>query len=207
MGFANASCSFTRFRILDNIPDELWLEIPDRLKKHAFQDIDATTEMQAQGWVSYDNMLDVAWSSGPPQRANFLVFSLRYDVRRIPAGVIKKHLMLALNLEMQKLREQNKQFIARERKKEIKEQVLLRLRQHFLPVPGEFNVLWNTEKNEVWFASTQGKMLDMFMELFLQTFGLHLEPLSPYGLAMNLLDETQIAALDSIEPTIFTTQS
>lgn len=207
MGFANASCSFTRFRILDNVPSELWLEIADRLKKFAFQDIDATAEMQAHGWVAYDDLLDTEWKSAPPQRANFLVFSLRYDVRRIPAGVIKKHLLLALKQEMESLRQQNKQFIARERKKEIKEQVLLRLRQRFLPVPSEFNVLWNTEKNEIWFASTQGKMLDMFIELFLQTFELHLEPLTPYSLATNFLSESQAAMLDIIEPTIFAIQS
>lgn len=203
MGFANASCSFTRFRILDTIPQNLWNEIPERLKKFAFQDIDATTEVQAHGWVAIDDLLDTQWESAPPQKANYIVFSLRFDIRRIPAGVIKKHLQLALKQEMQTIQQQNKQFIARERKKEIKEQVLLRLRQRFLPVPGEFNVLWNTENNEVWFASTQAKMLDLFQELFLQTFELHLEILTPYSLATSLLDEQQTGLLDIVVPTDF----
>lgn len=203
MGFANASCSFTRFRILDTIPQNLWNEIPERLKKFAFQDIDATTEVQAHGWVAIDDLLDTQWESAPPQKANYIVFSLRFDIRRIPAGVIKKHLQLALKQEMQTIQQQNKQFIARERKKEIKEQVLLRLRQRFLPVPGEFNVLWNTENNEVWFASTQAKMLDLFQELFLQTFDLHLEILTPYSLATSLLDEQQTGLLDIVVPTDF----
>ena len=203
MGFANASCSFTRFRILDTIPQNLWNEIPERLKKFAFQDIDATTEVQAHGWVAIDDLLDTQWESAPPQKANYIVFSLRFDIRRIPAGVIKKHLQLALKQEMQTIQQQNKQFIARERKKEIKEQVLLRLRQRFLPVPGEFIVLWNTENNEVWFASTQAKMLDLFQELFLQTFDLHLEILTPYSLATSLLDEQQTGLLDIVVPTDF----
>lgn len=208
MGFANASCSFTRFQILDPIPDRLWDEVPDRLKKFAFQDIDNTSEMQAHGWVAYEDFLDSEWKSAPPQKAiNYFVFSLRFDMRRIPAGVIKKHLMIALRQEMEKIRLQNKQFIARERKKEIKEQVLLSLRQRFLPVPSEFNVLWNTEKNEIWFASIQAKMIDLFQELFLQTFDLHLEPLTPYSLASHMLDESLVNVLDSIEPTIFTSHS
>lgn len=208
MGFINASCSFTRFRILDPVPSELWEEIPDRLKKFSFQDIDNTAEMQAHGWVAFEDMLDSEWKSAAPQKAlNYYVFSLRFDIRRIPAGVIKKHLMLALKQEMEKIRMQNKQFIARERKKEIKEQVLLNLRQRFLPVPSEFNVLWNTEKNEIWFASIQAKMIDLFQELFLQTFDLHLEPLTPYCLASRMLDENRVHVLDTIEPTIFTSHS
>ena len=40
MGFANSTCSFTRFRILDPVSSELWQQIPDKLKQFAFRDID-----------------------------------------------------------------------------------------------------------------------------------------------------------------------
>ena len=99
--------------------------------------------------------------------------------------------------------QQGKNYIARERKKELKEQVLLRLRSRFLPVPGEFNVLWATDKNEVWFASTQNKMIDLFLEEFLKTFELHLEQLTPYNLAVSMLDEESLIHLDKLEPTQF----
>ena len=88
-------------------------------------------------------------------------------------------------------------------KKELKEQVLLRLRSRFLPVPGEFNVLWASDKNEVWFASTQNKMIDLFMEEFLKSFELHLEQLTPYNLAVSMLDEESLIRLDKLEPTQF----
>lgn len=203
MGFANSTCSFSRFRILDPVPAELWPHVPDKLKQFAFRDIDEIPEMQSQGWTSFEDMLDTDWAAAPPQKGAYLVFSLRLDTRRIPAGVVKKHLALALRQEKERMREQNKTFISRERKKELKEQVLLRLRQRFLPVPGEFNVLWATDKNEVWFASTQGKMIDMFLEEFLKTFGLHLEPLTPYNLAASLLDEESLIRLDQLEATQF----
>ena len=60
MGFANSSCSFTRFRILDPVPDALWPQIPDKLKQFAFRDIDDIPEMEAHGWVNFDDMLDTA---------------------------------------------------------------------------------------------------------------------------------------------------
>lgn len=203
MGFANSACSFTRFRILDPVPTELWTQIPDRLKQFAFRDIDDIPEMQALGWVCFEDMLDSDWAAAPPEKGAYIVFSLRLDMRRIPAGVIKKHLALALREEKNRMREQGKNFISRERKKELKEQVLLRLRQRFLPVPGEFNVLWATDKNEVWFASTQNKMIDLFMEEFLKTFELHLEQLTPYNLAAAMLDEDSLIRLDQLEATQF----
>ena len=58
MGFCNASCSFTRFRIIDPIPSELWTQIPDKLRQFAFRDIDDLPEMQAYGWVCFEDMLD-----------------------------------------------------------------------------------------------------------------------------------------------------
>ena len=203
MGFMNSACSFTRFRILDPVPQHLWAEIPERLKKYAFQDIDDMSEMQSSGWVCFDDMLDADWMTAPPEKGAYIVFSLRMDTRRIPAGVIKKHLSIAIRKEMETLRAQNKTFISRERKKELKEQVLLRLVQRFLPVPGEFNALWATDRNEVWFASTQMKMIDLFMEKFLTTFDLHLEQMTPYSLALTMLGEESQEALDRLEETQF----
>lgn len=203
MGFASSTCSFTRFRILDPVPGTLWPQIPDKLKQFAFRDIDDLPEMQSQGWVSFEDMLDAEWAAAPPQKGACIVFSLRLDMRRIPAGVVKKHLALTLRQEKEHMREQNKTFISRERKKELKEQVMLRLRQRFLPVPGEFNVLWATDKNEVWFASTQNKMIDLFMKEFLKTFELHLEQLTPYILAASMLDEESLIRLDQLEATQF----
>ncbi len=204
MGFSNSTCSFSRFRILDPVPDILWTQIADRLKQYAFHDIDNIPELEAHGWVSFEDMLDVEWLGGPPQKGSYIVFSLRQDLRRIPAGVIKKQLALAIKEEKQRMSDQGKKFISRERKKELKEQVLLRLRSRFLPVPGEFNVVWATDRNEVWFASTQDKMIDLFIEQFLLTFELHLEPLTPYNLAASLVNDEDLERLDKLEATQFT---
>ena len=203
MGFINNSCSFSRFRIIDPVPDSLIADLGQRLIKYAFQDIEDIPEMQAFGWVSYEDMLDSRWESAPPFKGEFAVFSLRLDTRRIPAGVIKKHLALAIRAEKERLAGQNQKFISRERKKELREQVLLALRQRFLPVPAEFNVIWNLQSHEVWFASTQAKMIDLFMEYFLNSFELHLEQLTPYNLACALLDEADLEKLDKIQATDF----
>lgn len=203
MGFINNSCSFTRFRIIDAVPDSLIADLPQRLIKYAFQDIEDLPEMQAFGWVSYEDMLDSHWETASPFKGEYVVFSLRLDTRRIPAGVIKKHLALAIRAEKERLAQHSQKFISRERKKELREQVLLALRQRFLPIPAEFNVIWNLQTHEVWFASIQGKMIDLFMEYFLNSFELHLEQLTPYNLASELLGEEEQEKLDKIQATDF----
>ena len=187
MGFLGSSCSFTRFRVIDPVPDELWAEIPQLLKKGAILDIDETTDSQADGWVSFDDYLDTNWQAGPPQKGAYMAFSLRLDIRRIPAGVVRKYLDLALKREKAENEKNGKKFISRERRKELKEQVQLSLRRRFLPVPGEFNVIWNTANNEIWFASTQEKMIELFVQRFLDTFKLHIEQLTPPDLALSIL--------------------
>ena len=205
MGFLGSSCSFTRFRVIDPVPDGLWAEIPQLLKNGAFLDIDETTDSQADGWVSFDDYLDTTWQAGPPQKGAYMAFSLRVDTRRIPAGVLRKHLVLALKREKAENEKNGKKFISRERRKELKELVQLSLRRRFLPVPGEFNVIWNTANNEIWFASTQEKVIELFAQRFLDTFRLHIEQQIPRYLALSMLGEAAEEAVhdaDSVDYTV-----
>ncbi len=205
MGFLASSCSFTRFRVTDPVPDGLWAEIPQLLKKGAFLDIDESAESQADGWVSFDDYLDTTWQAGPPQIGAYMAFSLRLDIRRIPAGVLRKHLVLALKREKAENEKNGKKFISRERRKELKELVQISLRRRFLPVPGEFNVIWNTANNEIWFASTQEKMIELFAQRFLDTFKLHIEQLTPPALALSMLGDAAEEAVhdaDSVDYTM-----
>ena len=203
MGFLNASSSFTRFSIVDPVPEQLWADIPDLLKKGALLDIDELPEMEAKGWTCFDDYLDTQWVTASPHKGEYLPFTLRIDTRRIPAGVIRKHVTLALKKEKLANLAQGKTYISKERKKEIKEQVTLRLRQRFLPVPAEINVVWSIRKNEVWLASVQNKVIELFMQLFLDTFQLHLQQLTPSALAIQLMGEGQVETIDRIEATVF----
>lgn len=203
MGFLNSSCSFSRFQILDPVNDAVITSIPDKLAQFAFRDIEELPEMQGHGWTSFDDMFDCQWKDSTPMVGQYALFSLRLDTRRIPAGVIKKHVTLAIKEEKEKLAAVGKKFISRDRLKEIKEQIILKLRSHFLPVPAEFNVLWDLPSGQVWFASTQSKVIDLFMEYFLATFELHLEQLTPYALAVKLAGEQNQAVLDSLQATQF----
>ena len=89
MSILSASCSFTRFKITEPVPKELWMEIPAKLRQFAFQDIDDIAEERGWGWTSFEDMLDMQWRSAPPEKGAYLAFALRLDTRRIPPAVLK----------------------------------------------------------------------------------------------------------------------
>ena len=116
MGILSASCSFTRFKITEPVPKELWMEIPAKLRQFAFQDIDDIAEERGWGWTSFEDMLDMQWRSAPPEKGAYRAFALRLDTRRIPPAVLKKYVTIALREEEGRIKEQGKKFIARDRK-------------------------------------------------------------------------------------------
>ena len=203
MGFLGSSCTFTRFRIVDSIPSDLWPTLPDKLKQFAFRDIDDIPEERSWGWTSFEDMLDTDWRSAPPEKGAYLAFALRLDTRRVPAGVLKKHTLVALREEESRIHEQGKKFVARARKVELRDQVRLRLMQRFLPIPAVFEVVWSTDSNRVYLASNNTKLIDLFVEHFTLSFDLHLEALTPYSLAASMLDEATLSRVDNLEPTRF----
>lgn len=203
MGFLSASAGFTRFRFTEPVPKELWGSISAKLKQYSFKDIDDIPEERGWGWVNFDDMLDTAWTVSPPEKGEYICFSLRLDTRRIPPAVLKKHTLLAIREEENKAKEQGRDYISRTRKKELQDSVKSRLMTRFLPIPAEFNVVWNTRDNIVYFASTQEKVIHLFTEFFSLTFDLDLEPLTPFSLAVHLMGEESIKKLEDVTLTRF----
>ncbi len=203
MAFLSGSTSFTRYRVIDELPRELLAQAPERLKRNAFKDIDNSADEMSWGWVCFENMLDLEWSEAPPEKGAYLAFSLRLDTRRVAPAVFKKYYRLALEQEERRIREQGRKYVAKERKKELREQVRLQLLSRTLPVPAVFDVAWNIDRGMVYFDSTRSKVCEMFMEHFTLTFDLHLEPLTPFFLALHLLGPNAQSRLESAEGTRF----
>ena len=204
MPILSSSLGLTRYRVVEAIPDSLWREAHKSLKDNAFRDIDATTDERSFGWCNIDNMLDMEWAESPPEKGHYLCFSLRLDTRRIPPAVFKKHCMIALAGELEQAKAEGKAFISKDRRREIREMVMLRLRARSLPVPAVFDAVWNMQTGRILFISTNAKAKALFEDLFNLTFGLNLEPLTPFFLAASMLGgDAAIARLEALEPSTF----
>ncbi|MGE4506039.1 MAG: recombination-associated protein RdgC [Desulfovibrionaceae bacterium] len=204
MSILSSSTGLARYRIIEDVTNEQVREIPEKLRQFAFVDIDATTDERSFGWTSIDSFLDTNWRKAPPEKAHYMAFSLRLETRRISPAVMKKHLLIALEAEMEKAKEQGKEFISRARKADIKDQVRLRLMARTLPVPAVFDAVWNLQTHHLLLDTTNAKACALFEDHFLMTFELHLEPLTPFYLAMDMLGGEKAAPkLENLDPTIF----
>ncbi len=203
MGILSASVSMTRYRLVEEPPESLWAEIPSRLKRFSFQDIDATSDERSYGWVSFEDFLDPGFREAPPEKGEYIAFALRLDTRRVAPAVYKKHMLLAQREAEAKAKEEGRKGLSRERKKELKETVRIKLMARALPVPAVFEVVWNVRRGVVYLASTNSKVRELFNNHFTDTFELHLEPVTPYFQALSHLGEEGQAAVDAAEPTRF----
>ena len=203
MGFLSASGGFTRYKIVEDVSDDLVRDIPARLGRNAFKDIDNTVDERSFGWVCFDDFLDNSWRVAPPQKANYLAFSLRLDTRRISPAVFKKHLRMALDDEKASLREVGKTFITKDRKEEIKDRVKLSLMSRALPVPAVFDAVWNLENHTILLCSNNSKVKELFEDHFTLSFELNLEQQAPVYLGLRLAPEDRRFAFENLEPSQF----
>jgi len=203
VGILATSGSFTRYAVVEELTGQMTAELPDRLARFSFRDIDQTADERSFGWVCLEDWLDSAWRAAPPEKAHYLAFSLRLDTRRVPPAVFKKHFLLAVKAEKEAMRETGKNFITKDRKQELKDQVMLTLRARFLPIPAVFDVVWNLRRNRVYLATANSKVRHLFEDHFTASFNLNLEPLTPYFLARRTVDASRHAMLDELEPSPF----
>ena len=203
VGLIAASSSFTRYK-LEEKPDKAFLnEVPERLKRHAMVDIDNTTEERSYGWTNIDDMLDTQWVKSPPEKGEFFGFSLRLDTRKISPAVTKKHRQIAEAAFLNSIDDPDRKFISKDRRKELHEQVELKLRTKTWPVPAVFDVAWNIRTHTIFLATTNAKIREMFEDLFALTFELKLEPQTPFFLASTMRGEEVVAKLENLEPSQF----
>jgi len=203
LGLLAASGGFTRYRIVGEVNKQALREAPDRLKKFAFVDIDNSTEERSFGWVAFEDYLDAEWRSAPPEKGHYLAFTLRLDTRRISPAVFKKYLRLAVDQEKEHMQGEGKVFISKDRKKEIAERVKLSLMSRALPIPAIFEVVWNTIDQVIWLCTTNGKIQQLFEDLFTMTFEMHLEPQTPAYLAERIIGVERGLAIEHLEPSQF----
>ncbi len=196
MGILANTVSICQFKVLGDLPKAPPFEwASEKLAKQAFRSIDHTSEELSFGWVHVDDPKDASFAN--PQafsRDRYLVFSLRRDQRKVPAGLLKAHLeraeteFLAAHPGMQR--------VPKQKKEELRDAVHGSLLAKTLPAPAVFDAVWDTETGIVTFTSLNAKIVELFENLFKQTFeNLRLLAIHPYGRAEGIVDASNLAAL------------
>jgi DNA recombination-dependent growth factor C len=201
VGFLKGTVSFTRYIVEGESPKDYRKTYPDKISRWAFRELDETSpDERSLGWVNIFNFLDRKIIGQEYFLDNYIALTLRIDSRKVPAKALKN---FCLKAEAEEKALQNKQFLSKLRKKEIRERVSLQLLKRVIPVSSTCDMIWDTEAGAVWFASTSDKVCAEFSELFKKTFGLNLSALFPYTLAQKNLSLDLFREVDILQPTDF----
>jgi DNA recombination-dependent growth factor C len=198
MGLIKGSLSLSRYQVKGDAPPDFWDFVDRRIRANLFLDIEGSTEEQAVGWVSAHDYLDVSFAYASYALAPYVVLGLRWDRRRVAAGLIKKY----HRLEVQKaLALRDGRGLSRPEREELKEKVHLDLLRRMPPTTQAFEVCWDTARGEVWLGSAARAVRDLFEDLFRRTFDLQTWPRLPYLLAGDLLGQGPLGQrLDAARP-------
>ena len=171
----NATC--TRFKAEKRTPAE------EDIARLADNDFDrtqvATADGVTTGWCGGDHELDSAFAYEKNVRANYLHFAFRVSQDKLPAARLKA----LYHVHLKALCEQNPsgQPTARQKKeaKELAREEVEneakdgRYRKHTV-IP----VVWAGDTGEVWYGASAATHTGRFQELFKETFGVELTPLT-----------------------------
>ncbi|MFW6180028.1 MAG: recombination-associated protein RdgC [Desulfohalobiaceae bacterium] len=200
MAIFSTSSSISRYQPVQEVEQDFWTQVQELLLQNAFQEIEDSSQESSVGWVSQESMLDNKWSQASPFKGDYLVFALREDRKKVAPALFRKYYQLALQEQKELNLEQGIEKVSKAQQKKLKEQVRNRLLSRAMPVPGVYEVVWNTSSQHIYLGSTSARVRNLFEEFFSSSFKLNLEPLNGYFLARSLIQDQKQELLESYKP-------
>lgn len=203
MSLLAASATITRYRVEGDLPENAMELIRERLQHNRFPEIEDPAAEFMSGWTPFESHYDSDFAEQDVIYGTTIVFCLRIDKKSVPAKITKKHIALETR---KRLLESGKEFLSKNEKKALKEDVVAQLLLRMPATPNLYDLIWHMEEKELWFFSGQKAANEELETLFSRSFGLRLMRLFPYTIAMKSagLTEAQTDRFNTLSPTRFT---
>ncbi len=165
--------SFTVFKP-EKMPEDIE-KTRAALAEYTFQRLDPTDlRNESVGWVDavlcFDNE-----NFQSLMHDSFFVFALREDKYSFTAAQLRPYIEEA---EFVFKRENNLEYIAAQQKKDIKEQVIRRMRTNSYPKTTVTEVAWDMDSGLVYLFSQSGATVAKFTDIFEKSFQISIEQVS-----------------------------
>ncbi len=199
MGLLKGRASITRYTVGGEPPAGFWDFIDRRVKSNVFKDIENNTDEISVGWCAINDFLDTEFAFMAYALEPYVLLGLRVDQRKVPAALLKKYTRLELEKAQGYLEEGRK--LGRVRREELRDKARLGLLARIPPETKLYEVIWDTARNELWLGGSSKKVLELFEEHFVKSFGLDLTPRLPFLVARDLLaGSLDLARLEEARP-------
>lgn len=199
MGALSGAITTTAFYIVGELPEAFRETYLDALGKNAFRDIDlALDHDESFGWVNSADPFDTEFELNKILWGDYLMVTLRHDVIRVPAAAFKFHLGKAMK---EQCLATGKERLSKPEIEDLKERLERDLKKRVLPSIKTIDLVWNIQRGQAWLFTQNKGMIERFVELFEDTFGLQAHERNPYSLVEHMgLDDAALDKLFQIEP-------
>jgi DNA recombination-dependent growth factor C len=200
MGLISGSGSFTRYLTHGALPENFMEGLSEKIARYSFRNLDEKSiDERSVGWVNVMDMFDSRFAGLDFLKEPYITMSLRVDERKIPATALKQY---CLEAEEKIKKDENLEYLPKNRRSDIKDGVRLRLLKRAIPVSRCYDMIWNYSTGLIIFGSTTNRLCDKFVEFFLQTFDIQLQAICPYTLASRFLEKEGSSSdlLDGLGP-------
>ncbi|MFH2143408.1 MAG: recombination-associated protein RdgC [Bacteroidota bacterium] len=185
MGLISSTHSVSRYHIDGKIEGSITEEILNGLTKYSIPAIENEYDEISAGWTPVESPYNPDFIKYSFQFGTYFLFSLRIDKKSIPGKLIQKYMAIEIEKKKEK---SGRDFLSKNEKTEIKELVTDILMHKIPSVPSVYDVLWNYEKNLVYFYTTQKAANELFETVFLKSFNLKPIRLFPYTIIQTQSD-------------------
>ncbi len=202
MGILSASVSITRYAVEGDLKGQVIDTVLDGLKKNTISEIDQEALEMTAGWTSTNKPYFPDFDGSSFVVGPYFIFSLRMDSKKVPSKVIQKYVAMEIT---KKLNESGREYLSREEKKMIKDNITNMLYRRVPAVPDIYDIIWNYEARQVLFFSNRKVANETVETLFLKSFSLTLVRMFPYTSALfeTGLSDSQKDVLTGLSPTGF----
>jgi recombination associated protein RdgC len=202
VGILSASVSITRYAVEGDLKGQFIDTVLDGLKKNTISEIDQEALEMTAGWTSTNKPYFPDFDGSSFVVGPYFIFSLRMDSKKVPSKVIQKYVAMEIT---KKLNESGREYLSREEKKMIKDNITNMLYRRVPAVPDIYDIIWNYEARQVLFFSNRKVANETVETLFLKSFSLTLVRMFPYTSALfeTGLSDSQKDVLTGLSPTGF----
>lgn len=202
MGALNGSLSYSRFFVEGELPSDFRSVFTEAIQHRAFQPLTAESDSEESvGWCNIEHPLDTDFEPTKLFYNEYLNVGLRIDKWRLPGALLKAYLTEAQRAYLAKT---GKAKLRRSEKDDLKAVVTADLKARLLPSMKTIDMSWNVHTGVVRFWTQSGATLEMFQDLFEETFQVRIVPDNPYvGALQYKMTDDQALMLNDLAPAIF----
>lgn len=197
MGALSPTQNIIRFRVEGALRRDIHSDIMAGLKANMFTEPLPSDYEDIVGWVPFADPFTETFDDAQVLYGTVHLFALRIDRKTIPAKAVEQ--LLAKRIK-EKKEEQDRDFISKNEKAEIKEIIVETLWRKTPYTPQIFEFTWDVEERTAYLYSTQKKAITTLENLFLKSFGHRLFQLFPFVHAVKDMDEIEEGRIKTINP-------